>query len=97
MLGIMCMESDKSYGSFEKNNLPYKETDAIKPTNVYEISKACSGLIAEAYSNNYGMPVFTVHHLLPFILNTYKKEQQKMVSRTMLGSFYLLKTHQMLP
>lgn len=58
--GIMCMESDKSYGSFEKNNLPYKETDAIKPTNVYEISKACSGLIAEAYSNNYGMPVFTV-------------------------------------
>jgi len=58
--GIMCMESDKSYGSFEKNNLPYKEIDAIKPSNVYEISKACSGLVANAYSNNYGMPVFTI-------------------------------------
>jgi CDP-glucose 4,6-dehydratase len=58
--GIMCMESDKSYGSFESNNLPYKETQGIKPTNVYEVSKACSGLITNAYSNNYDMPVFTV-------------------------------------
>jgi len=58
--GIMCMESDKSYGSFESNNLPYKETDAIRPTNVYEVSKACSGLIAQAYSYNYEMPVFTI-------------------------------------
>jgi CDP-glucose 4,6-dehydratase len=58
--GIMCMESDKSYGSFDSNNLPYKETQGIKPTNVYEVSKACSGLITDAYSNNYDMPVFTV-------------------------------------
>ena len=58
--GIMCMESDKSYGSFEKNDLPYKEDHPIKPKNVYEVSKACSGLIAQAYSNNYEIPVFTV-------------------------------------
>jgi CDP-glucose 4,6-dehydratase len=58
--GIMCMESDKSYGSFEKNQLPYKETDGVKPKNVYEVSKACSGLIAETYSYNYNLPVFTV-------------------------------------
>ena len=58
--GIMCMESDKSYGSFDKNDLPYLEDHPIKPVNVYEVSKACSGLIANAYSNNYGLSVFTV-------------------------------------
>ena len=58
--GIACMESDKSYGSFDPDDLPYKEGQAIKPTNVYEVSKACSGLVAEAYSNNYLLPVFTI-------------------------------------
>lgn len=58
--GIMCMESDKSYGSFDASDLPYKEGQAIKPKNVYEVSKACSGLIAEAYSHNYSLPVFTI-------------------------------------
>jgi CDP-glucose 4,6-dehydratase len=58
--GIACMESDKSYGSFDPEDLPYKEGQAIKPTNVYEVSKACSGLIAEAYSNNFNLPVFTI-------------------------------------
>lgn len=58
--GIMCMESDKSYGSFDAGDLPYKEDQCIKPSNVYEVSKACSGLIATAYSNNYALPVFTI-------------------------------------
>ena len=58
--GIMCMESDKSYGSFDIDDLPYKEDQCIKPSNVYEVSKACSGLIATAYSNNYSLPVFTI-------------------------------------
>ena len=58
--GIMCMESDKSYGSFESNLLPYKETDSINPKNVYEVSKACAGLVAQSYFHNYGLPVFNV-------------------------------------
>ena len=58
--GIMCMESDKSYGSFDIDDLPYKEEQCIKPSNVYEVSKACSGLVATAYSSNYSLPVFTV-------------------------------------
>jgi len=58
--GIMCMESDKSYGSFDVDDLPYKEDQCIKPSNVYEVSKACSGLIATAYANNYSLPVFTI-------------------------------------
>lgn len=58
--GIMCMESDKSYGSFDIKDLPYKEEQGIKPSNVYEVSKACAGLIATSYSNNYSLPVFTI-------------------------------------
>lgn len=58
--GIMCMESDKSYGSFDEADLPYREGQVLKPHNVYEVSKACSGLIADAYSNNFEMPVFTI-------------------------------------
>lgn len=58
--GILCMESDKSYGEFDDNDLPYNEEQSINPKNVYEVSKACSGLIAKAYSHNYDVPVFTV-------------------------------------
>lgn len=58
--GIMCMESDKSYGPFDPKDLPYKEEQAIKPKNVYEVSKACAGLVAAAYQHNYGLPVFTI-------------------------------------
>jgi len=58
--GVMCMESDKSYGSFNADDLPYREDQCIKPSNVYEVSKACAGLIAKAYSSNYSLPVFTI-------------------------------------
>ena len=58
--GIVCMESDKSYGSIDPDDLPYREDQVVKPTNVYEVSKACSGLVSEAYSNNYSMPIFTI-------------------------------------
>jgi len=58
--GIACMESDKSYGSFDEKDLPYREDQKIKPNNVYEVSKACAGLVAQAYENNYSLPVFTI-------------------------------------
>ena len=58
--GILCMESDKSYGSFDSKDLPYREDQALKPSNVYEVSKACAGLIAKAYDSNYDLPTFTV-------------------------------------
>ncbi len=58
--GIMCMESDKSYGSFDSTDLPYKEEHAINPKNVYEVSKACAGLISRAFGHNYGLPTYTI-------------------------------------
>lgn len=58
--GIVCMESDKSYGSFDEKDLPYREDQPIKPKNIYEVSKACSGLIAQSYINNYDLPIYTI-------------------------------------
>lgn len=58
--GALCMESDKSYGSFDAKDLPYREDQALKPSNIYEVSKACAGLIAKAYDSNYGVPTFTI-------------------------------------
>ena len=58
--GILCMESDKSYGSFDSNSLPYKEDDVINPKNIYEVSKAGAGIVAQAYFHNYDLPIFNV-------------------------------------
>ena len=58
--GVLCMESDKSYGSFDAADLPYKEDQALKPSNVYEVSKACAGLVAKAYDSNYNVPTYTI-------------------------------------
>jgi CDP-glucose 4,6-dehydratase len=58
--GMLCMESDKSYGSFDARDLPYREDQALKPSNVYEVSKACAGLVAKAYDSNYDLPTYTI-------------------------------------
>ncbi len=55
--GIMCMESDKSYGA---GITPYKETQVLHPGGVYEASKACCGYVARSYHLNYDVPVFTI-------------------------------------
>ncbi len=55
--GVMCMESDKSYGD---GPIPYVENQALQPGGVYEASKACAGHVARAYHANYGVPIFTV-------------------------------------
>jgi len=55
--GVMCAESDKSYGS---GPVPYVEDQALRPGSVYEASKACVTHVARAFFENYGVPVFTV-------------------------------------
>ncbi len=58
--GALCMESDKSYGSFDAADLPYREDQALKPSNIYEVSKACAGYVANGYNHNYDLPTFTI-------------------------------------
>ena len=55
--GIVCAESDKSYGPAA---VPYREDQALLPQAVYEASKACVSHVCQAYWHNYGLPVCTV-------------------------------------
>lgn len=57
--GILCMESDKSYGNFEFKELPYREHQALKPQGVLAASKAATSYVALSYFHNYQVPVFT--------------------------------------
>lgn len=52
---IIVASSDKAYG--EKENLPYKEEDALKGSHPYDVSKSCADLIAQSYFETYGLPV----------------------------------------
>jgi CDP-glucose 4,6-dehydratase len=55
--GILCAESDKSYGP---GNVPDHEGQPLRPAAVYEASKACVSHVCAAYWNNYHVPCVTV-------------------------------------
>jgi CDP-glucose 4,6-dehydratase len=52
---IVTASSDKAYGT--QPVLPYTEDMALLATNPYDVSKACSDLIAASYARTYGTPV----------------------------------------
>lgn len=47
--------SDKAYGPHDA--LPYREEFALQPRYPYDVSKACTDLIARSYWHTYGVPV----------------------------------------
>ena len=51
----MVASSDKAYGIHEV--LPYAEDFALQPRYPYDVSKACTDMIARSYAITYGMPV----------------------------------------
>jgi CDP-glucose 4,6-dehydratase len=52
---VVVASSDKAYGAHEK--LPYAESAPLQPTFPYDVSKACTDLIARSYFSTYGLPV----------------------------------------
>jgi CDP-glucose 4,6-dehydratase len=52
---VVVASSDKAYGSHEQ--LPYREDFALQPRHPYDVSKACTDLIARSYAYSYGLPV----------------------------------------
>ena len=52
---VLVASSDKAYGVHEK--LPYTEETPLLGCYPYDVSKACTTLIAQAYSATYGLPV----------------------------------------
>lgn len=52
---IVVASSDKAYGSHDE--LPYREDFALRPTFPYDVSKACTDMIARSFAATYEMPV----------------------------------------
>ena len=52
---IVTASSDKAYG--EQTVLPYTEDMPLRAVNPYDVSKACSDLIAQSMAHTYDLPV----------------------------------------
>jgi CDP-glucose 4,6-dehydratase len=52
---VIVASSDKAYG--DQDELPYREDLALRPRNPYDVSKACTDLIARSYAHSYGLPL----------------------------------------
>jgi CDP-glucose 4,6-dehydratase len=52
---VVVASSDKAYGSSPV--LPYTEDTPLRPRHPYDVSKACTDLIAQAYHDTYGLPL----------------------------------------
>jgi len=52
---VIVAASDKAYGSHDE--LPYREDFALQARFPYDVSKACTDLIARSYFHTYGLPV----------------------------------------
>ena len=52
---IVTASSDKAYG--EQTVLPYTEDMPLRAVNSYDVSKACSDLIAQSFARIYDLPV----------------------------------------
>ncbi|MCB9795860.1 MAG: NAD-dependent epimerase/dehydratase family protein [Alphaproteobacteria bacterium] len=51
---VVVASSDKAYGDAP---LPYQEAQPLQPTAPYDVSKACTDLIARSYALHFGLPV----------------------------------------
>ena len=57
-MAIITASSDKAYGEYPIEDLPYKEDYPLKPRYPYDTSKACADLIAQSYSTElYKLPI----------------------------------------
>ncbi len=55
---LIVASSDKAYGHYPKNKLPYKENYELKAEFPYDTSKACADMIARSYSGKlFNIPI----------------------------------------
>lgn len=56
---ILHVSTDEVYGSLDKGQPPFLESDACNPNSPYAASKAASDHLVRAYHRTYGLPVLT--------------------------------------
>ena len=54
---MVVASSDKAYGEYPEEVLPYREEYELRGTGIYSCSKACADMIAHAYFLDYKLPV----------------------------------------
>ena len=55
---VVVASSDKAYGSYELDKLPYREDYPLIPIYPYDVSKACADLISRSYAiGSHDLPV----------------------------------------
>jgi len=55
---VVIASTDKAYGSYEKDMMPYKEDYPLIPMYPYDVSKACGDMIARSYASDvYNLPI----------------------------------------
>ena len=57
---VIIASSDKAYGTYPLKELPYREDYPLKAIFPYDVSKACSDMLTQSYSNSpYHLPIVT--------------------------------------
>lgn len=55
---VIVASTDKSYGSYPKDMMPYKEDYPLLPKYPYDVSKACADMISQSYATDiYRLPI----------------------------------------
>jgi len=58
---FLHVSTDEVYGSLEKKDPPFAETNRYEPNSPYSASKAASDHLVRAYHHTYGLPVLTTN------------------------------------
>jgi dTDP-glucose 4,6-dehydratase len=58
---FLHVSTDEVYGSLEKSDPAFKETNRYEPNSPYSASKAASDHLVRAYHHTYGLPVLTTN------------------------------------
>ena len=58
---FLHVSTDEVYGSLEKGDPPFAETNRYEPNSPYSASKAASDHLVRAYHHTYGLPVLTTN------------------------------------
>lgn len=58
---FLHVSTDEVYGSLEKNDSAFVETNRYEPNSPYSASKAASDHLVRAYHHTYGLPVLTTN------------------------------------
>lgn len=55
---VIVASTDKAYGSYPKEKMPYKEDYPLLPKYPYDVSKACADMISQCYATEiYNLPI----------------------------------------